>query len=265
MSAVFPPAMLALHGVASLAYVLYLFWHDERVARAGFLLLATGLAAHLGTIGSRCLAGHHPLADTSGVLSLSGLLLGVAFVAGPSRFRVGTLGAIVAPFVLVLAIGSGLTLPHGPRHVPRTPWLGELHLVLVALGVAAFALAAAVALIYLLEESALKGRRFQALARKGPAITTLDTLAHRLLRVGFVVYTLALVTGLAWLSHRPGGAGFRIDYVVAGAIWLTFAALIVARLTVGLRGRTAAVLTLVGFIAVAVVLVLYAGRRVFGA
>jgi ABC-type uncharacterized transport system permease subunit len=266
MSAVFPPAMLALYGVASLAHVLHLFWHEPRVARAGLLLLAAGILAHVGTIGTRCLVGSHPLADTSGVLSLSALVVGLAFVAGPRRYREGALGAVVAPLVLMLAIGSGLTLQRVPQRLAAGSMrlMGELHLVLVALGVACFALAAAVAAIYLLEESALKGRRLPSVLRKGPAITTLDALAHRLLRVGFVLFTLALITGLVWLAQRPGPVVLRVDYIVSALIWLTFAGLIVARMTSGLRGRTAAALTLAGFAAVALVLVLYAGRRVFG-
>ena len=48
----------------------------------------------------------------------------------------------------------------------------------------------------------------------------------------------------------------------AGIVWLIFAVLIGGRLTVGLRGRSAALLTLAGFGFTAVVLLIYVGRRV---
>ena len=260
MQAVFPAVMLALYGVASVIYVTHLFWHADRVRQLGRLALALGLVANVGTIGARCIAGSHPLLDTSGMLSLTGLLLGTTFIACSFRWRAGVLGAAVAPLVLTLAVASALTLQ--ARHpLLGDPWpvLRHLHLTLAAVGAAAFGMAAAVSLVYLWQEAALKAGRPGRL-RRGPAIVTLDRLGRRLVLGGFSALTLAMITGAVWAARLPGN-GLRPDWVISGVTWLIFAVLIVARMTVGLRGRRAAMLTLVGVATIGLVLTLYVGRR----
>jgi len=78
--------------------------------------------------------------------------------------------------------------------------------------------------------------------------------------VGFPIYTMAVLTGILWMYRLPS-EGFRIEYLLAGVIWAIFCALIVMRVTVGVSGRRAAVLTLVGFAVTALVLFVYVGRR----
>jgi ABC-type uncharacterized transport system permease subunit len=70
--------------------------------------------------------------------------------------------------------------------------------------------------------------------------------------------------GAIWVTRR--GSGFdRIEYPIAMITWLAFAALIVTRQAIGWRGRKAALLTIVGFVAAALVLVIYFARRATGA
>ena len=56
----------------------------------------------------------------------------------------------------------------------------------------------------------------------------------------------------------------RPEHALAGITWTIFAALILARVTVGWRGRRAALLTVAGFMVVVAVLVIYMGRRMLG-
>jgi ABC-type uncharacterized transport system permease subunit len=254
----------ALYGAASALYFTYLFGRSESILRVARLTLAAALAAHLAMIGLLCLQQLNPLRDLRGALSLSGLLLGLGFLLTTLRTRLGAIGALVTPLSLALLISARFT-PQGEQALAGGAGpLGKLHIALSALGVAAFGLAAGVAVIYLLQETALKRKRISALYRRSPPLNTLDEIGRRLILVGFPIFTLAVVTGVIWGSRLPGHHGLRPEYLISGATWVVFAALIVARLTVGWRGRRAAWITVFGFCATMLVLAGYMVRRLMG-
>lgn len=255
-----------LYAAASLLFLVYLFGRGEERLRQARWLLCAALVAHLAMIGALCTRGLNPLRDLRGALSLSAWLLGVGYLGATMRGRLAALGAFIAPLSLALLASARLT----PQSTPAAGTasglghLGELHLALVALGVAAFGLAAAVAGVYLLQETALKRKRLGTLFRRSPPLAALDQAGRTLVLVGFPVYTLAVGTGVIWLARLPGHSGLRPEHALAGITWMLFALVIVARWTVGWRGRSAAWATVAGFLATVLVLLLYFGRRVFG-
>ncbi len=77
------------------------------------------------------------------------------------------------------------------------------------------------------------------------------------------VFTVALILGVVWGTQR--GAGWdRPEYPLAFVTWVAFAALLLMRTAYGWRGRRSAWLTLVGFGAALLVLLVYLLRRVGG-
>ena len=97
---------------------------------------------------------------------------------------------------------------------------------------------------------------------KGAPLEALDQNVHRLVWLGFPVFTVALVLGLIWGTRR--GEGFdRPEYPLALVTWLAFAGLLVTRTAYGWRGRRSARVTLVGFGAALLVLLVYLARRVW--
>nr|MBA3499261.1 cytochrome c biogenesis protein CcsA [Deltaproteobacteria bacterium] len=141
--------------------------------------------------------------------------------------------------------------------------LGRIHISLATIGVGVFALASALSAIYLVEERALKKKKFDAISFKdgGAPLESLDRLANRLIWVGFPIFTAALVLGAIWVS-KLGESLDRPEYPLAGVTWLAFAGLLLARQVYGWRGRRAARLTLLGFAAAVLVLMIYLLRRI---
>lgn len=254
-----------LYGLASVLYLAHLFGKGEGVARLARWTLTASVLVHLGLIGWYCSQKLNPVADLRGALSLIAWLLGTGFLVTSARSsRMGALGAFVAPLALVLLVVSGLTPANEPAvdQIGIMRVLGELHIGLSALGVSAFGLASAVALIYCIQENALKNKRLGPLFRRMPPLNTLDDAGRRLILVGYPLYTLALVTGVIWAINLPQVGVARPEFFIAGATWLVFGALIVLRVTLGWRGRRAALLTVAGFAAMVLVLMMYLVRRV---
>jgi len=249
--------------VAASAFAAHLLGRHPSMLRLGRLALGAALLGHLGFIGLQCLHGMNPLRDVRGALDLSSWLLAVGALLISVRSRFAVVGLVAAPISLGLLVVSRLT-PAGALVSPGSATLlGKAHIALVAAGVAIFGIAAAVAAIYLLQEAALRSKRVGALYRRTPSLTSLDDAGRRLILVGFPIFTFAVVSGLVWVTRRPG-IGLRPEHAVAGLTWAIFAALILARVTMGWRGRRAAMLTVLGFLAVVGVLLIYMGRRVLG-
>jgi ABC-type uncharacterized transport system permease subunit len=252
-----------LYAGAGALFLAHLLGRSGRLLAVARWALVAALAVHLALIGSLCLRGANPLRDVAGAMSLSAWLLAVGYLLTTVRSRLKVIGALVAPAACALLVGARM-LPLGePLPVPTLSLLGKVHIALAALGVAAFGIAAAVAIIYLLQEAALKSRRVSALSRRTPSLTALDDAGRRAILVGFPVFTLAVITGLVWATRLPG-EGFRLEHLISAVTWTIFASLIAARISVGLRGRRAAWLTIVGFAATLAVLLIYLGRRVLG-
>ena len=126
--------------------------------------------------------------------------------------------------------------------------LGRVHISLATVGVGVFALASALSAIYLVEERALKKQEVRRRSRSRTAARRSRRSTgcrHRLIWVGFPIFTVALVLGAIWVS-RLGESLDRLEYPLAAVTWIAFATLLVARQIYGWRGRRAARLTLAG-------------------
>ncbi len=255
----------ALYGLSLLLYLVFLFGRDEGAVRLARASLLAALLVHLGMIGYLCTHHLNPIRNLRGALSLTGWLLGAGFLAFTHWRRMSVLGAFITPLTLCMLLASRITPGATPagETAGASRTLGNLHIFLSTTGVAIFGLAAAVSLIYLLQERALKRKRMGRLFRIAPPITDLDAAGRRLIMIGFPLYTLAMVTGVLW-TFQLHGIGGRPEHIISLVTWLIFAALIGLRVTVGLRGRRAALLTILGFAAMVAVLMLYMARRLLG-
>jgi ABC-type uncharacterized transport system permease subunit len=226
-------------------------------------VLGLAFLAHAGDISWRAVHDDmHPGSSVREALGfLSWVMVGIYLFAA-RRQRLGLLGPFVAPAALALLAAARLS-PGGEEAVGVTV-LGRVHIALATLGVAIFAVATGIAVVYLLEDRSLKRKKFEGvLFKSGVALESLDRLAHRMVLIGFPIFTAALMLGAIWVSQLQTGWD-RLEYPLALITWMSFAALIVSRTAWGWRGRKAALLTMVGFAAAALVLLIYFLRRVAG-
>ena len=105
--------------------------------------------------------------------------------------------------------------------------------------------------MYLLQERELKKKRFGLFYTRLPSLEALDNLNNHCLAVGFPLLTLGIITGSIW-AKQAWGTYWQWDPKETWSLitWFIYAALVHARLTVGWRGRKAAWLSIVGFLAV---------------
>jgi ABC-type uncharacterized transport system permease subunit len=224
--------------------------------------LTAAFFSQAADIGWLCMHGAHPVANAREALSFFGWLVCGAYLVASLRFSVPVVGTLVVPITMVFDMAARLS---PARQVTRAvTWLGSVHITLAMAGVALFGVAAGGAVIYLLEERNLKQHRAGLLWKRGAALETLDALNRRCILIGFPLFTLAVITGAMW-GVRLHDQLFTPQYSIATAAWLTYAVLLVARVTAGWRGRRAALMTLGGFATSLTVLLIYFLRSMTGA
>lgn len=228
------------------------------------LALAFGLQL-LSVVGRLVQASTQPWGGIQQTLSLLSLLLVAGYLVASSRREMQALGAFVAPLALLFFLGSSIS----PGVTPVTPQvrslLLRLHIGLNLVGLCTLALAFAVSLAYVVQESLLRRKQLGAAFRHLPALDRLDRLGLRLVMVGLPLLTLGIVTGTLW-ARRVGSHGLSLSPAQALAIlsWMIFAGVLLLRLAAGWRGRRAAIGTIVGFACAVVVLAGYVMRSAGG-
>jgi ABC-type uncharacterized transport system permease subunit len=252
-------AAVALYAAATAALFVVLAG-KTRLRGAAVALVALAFVAHGVDIGWRGTQHVHPAQSVREAIGFLAFILTGGYLLASARYRLTLGGVVVMPVALIMLVAARPT-PAGaaPEGLGA---LGRIHISLATIGVGVFALASALSAIYLVEERALKKKKFDAVAFKarGAPLEPLDRLAHRLIWVGFPIFTVAIVLGAIWVS-KLGESLDRPEYPLAAVTWLTYAGLLVARQVYGWRGRRAARLTLAGFAAALAVLVIYLVRR----
>ena len=245
-------------GAYALASLLYLGFLMGLRDKAGRLALGLAVALHFWDIGARCVHGQNPIASTPEAMSFIAFLMAAGYFLGSLRYGLASAGAFAAPAALALLVLARV-VPTEER-APTMGTLGYTHILLATVGVAIFFIAAVLAVLYLVEDRQLRRKKLGRLAGRATPLETLDRLAARCVQIGFPIFTVAIVTGSMWIARLGvlrGTMALRPEYLLAVVTWLAFAALIMARLGGGWRGRRAAWLTLGGFGGTVLVLVVY--------
>jgi cytochrome c-type biogenesis protein CcsB len=167
------------------------------------------------------------------------------------RFKMPAIGAFTGPAVVVALGAAYVLMPNEAHKLPstlRSAWL-PIHVTLAFFGEALFVLAASVSLVYLVHESRLKAKRsLGMIGGKLPSLEKLDRINYRLLGLGFVLLSLAMVTGAIWAANA-WGRFWSWEPIECWTLvtWLLYAGLLESRLAAGWRGRRAATLTIAVF------------------
>jgi cytochrome c-type biogenesis protein CcsB len=168
------------------------------------------------------------------------------------RYKIGIMASFIMPIVFSLMLVSSIF----PREIqPLTPelqsyWL-PIHTVFAFLGYAAFAVACGISIMYLIQEHYLKSKHRGGLFLRMPSLQVIDEINYRLIALGFPLLTLAIITGALW-AESAWGAYWRWDPKEVWSLltWFTYALVLHVKLTVGWRGKRAAILSIIGFSAV---------------
>ena len=243
------PVLIA-YGEATFAYAGELRGM-RRGAKLGIWGVRIGWIAQTALLVDQALtADGFPWGTWAGALNLLSWLVVSAYLVWGCKPRYRLLGLAVMPValgLLVLAWAGGGT---GVDDADQAGGVLALHVGLVLAAFAAFTVCAAMAGLYLWQETRLKRRDAIVLRVRIPSLEALDRLASRVALAGLSLLTAGIAVGLARLDRED------VDLTVAVTVlvWLLYAAVLILRHEGRLRGRRLASAYLLGFALVAVVL-----------
>jgi len=242
-------AAALLYLLATASFVFYVVVRNT-ASRAPTMILFAGFMLHTAALGAHFLQEGYPaVTQFHEALTFKSWLIVALYLVIQIKYRLTVLGAIVAPVVFLMTLAAfafGAATGELPPGL-KTYWV-PVHFTLAFLGNAVFALAFAVSLIYLLQERGLKHRKMIRLFMRIPSLEALDRLNYQLLVWGFPLMTLGILTG-SLLARIYWGEYWTWDprLISSGIAWLFYGALLHGRITAGLRGKKAALLTMFGF------------------
>ncbi|MBM4338968.1 MAG: c-type cytochrome biogenesis protein CcsB [Deltaproteobacteria bacterium] len=163
------------------------------------------------------------------------------------------IGAFVTPFAfLALALTSIIPTNIKPTITPLMPalqsnWL-TIHVTTCFFGYAAFAVSFGISILYLIRDR--KGVREEG-GKWLPSLSILDEINYKSIVIGFPMLSLGIITGAAWANYAWGSYWSWDPKETWSLItWFIYAAFLHARITKDWRGRKAAILSIIGFVAV---------------
>jgi len=190
------------YAVSAYLYLVGWFGRYRWGARWATYSLLAAVLLHGGAVASRWLTFGFPFLTLREILSLYAWLLALLYLGIERRFGYTILGVLVVPLGVVTILVASL-LP--PAHEPllpllQSPWL-TAHVGVFFSAYAAFTLAFAAALAYLLQERALRRKRP---AWDLPPLAVMDALSRWSATVGLVLMVAAIFTGSAWAERVWG-------------------------------------------------------------
>jgi len=217
---------------------------SNRILMAGFVFLTISLCyqyVNLGII---------PVLDLKSALSFfAWIILGVYLIL-QLRFRLMVLSSFITPFTAVMLIVSssipGIEIAIKP--MLKSTWL-PIHVTTIFIGDGMFAVTFMAAIMYLLQERHIKNKKRGSFYSRLPSLETLDSINSYSLMWGFPFLTFGMITGAIYAQYALGSYWQWDPKEVWSLItWIAYAVLLHQRLTVGWRGRRAAVMSIVCFL-----------------
>lgn len=243
-------ATILIYLLSTLGYFAFLFLQKDYLHKAGLYLLFTGFGLHTLGIGYNFfLSGHFPVSDLHGTLSIAAWALAGVFLVLQFKFNLKVLGlfaAFLAGLVMIIAVQfPGQKQPD--QNIYNSFWL-IIHVIAVFIGNASFTLACGSGLLYLMQEKAIKSKQQGFFFKRLPSLERIDGTGYACIIVGFSMLTLGLITGFVYAKSVWGHFwSWDPKEIWSGITWLLYAALLHGRISLGWRGRKAAIMSFVGF------------------
>lgn len=192
--------------------------------------------------------GHIPVSNLYEVFILFCMITALFYLYYEQHYATRQLG----PFVmLIISAAVGFLLwymisRNAAEIQPLVPalqsWWMKIHVPANFIGYGTFALAAMVAVAYLLKVRGIFADRL-------PTLEVLDDVMYKSIAVGFAFFTIATILGALWAAEAWGGYwSWDPKETWALIVWLNYAAWLHMRLMKGLRGQVAAWWALVGLL-----------------
>jgi cytochrome c-type biogenesis protein CcsB len=246
-------AVLAVTFLACAAYTVFFISRKKEVRTiAWWILILSGVLQTAYLITRSLQTGYAPVTSQHEAIAFFAWASTWAYLSFRWRYTVKNFGAFVSLLICIL-LAIAAAFPRQPAQlVPalQSLWL-PVHAGVSLVAYGFLSLAFCGGLMYLLQEKELKSKRFGYFFSRLPSLDALDQLNSHCLTTGFLFLTIGIITGVFW-AHQAWGTYWQWDPKETWSLitWFIYLIQVHQRITGGWRGRRAAVMAVVGFVAV---------------
>jgi len=241
--------------LSTISYFLYIATKNEVFGKVGTWVAFSGFAVNTAAMVIRYYESHRL---GIGYMPLSNMYESMVFFAWAivglyllfeRSYRTRSIGAFIMPLGFLTMGISVLAL--SPEIRPLMPALQSdwlfYHVVTSFLGYAAFAISFGVSLVYLY----VIKKKNQPQDSLLPNNKTLEDINYKAIVVGFLLFTLGVLTGAVWANYA-WGTYWSWDPKETWSLitWIVYAILLHSRYTGRWMGRRMAYISIAGFVAV---------------
>lgn len=243
-------------------------WYATFATGAGFL-------AHTASIGLHWAAtGETPITGPFNSLSLAAWTLVLIYFVVEHIVKLKLYGAVLVPLGFVaMATGQVLlgaeSFELGEAQLSQLDsWRVAMHVALIMIANAGFAVGAAASGVYLIQGTQLKKHKTSALMKRLPSLTQTQMLARRAIMLAYPLYTAGMLLGIVRAIEFDLNWWFDPRVMMSGVVWAIYGSYLLLHYRRGASGKLLARLALVGLVAVIILAVfartLPTGFHIFG-
>ena len=245
--------ILGVTFVATAAYLVYFVSQNQKIQKiARIIMTIAGVLQTLYIVLRFVLAGHTPITSQHEAVFFFAWATTWAYLSFKWRYSVKNFGAFVSVLIFSLLVISACSETRIDTLAPalQSVWL-PIHGGVSLIAYSFLSLAFCGGLMYLLLERELKNKKFGFFFSRFPSLDSLDQLNNHCLSAGFLFLTIGIVTGSVW-ARQAWGTYWQWDPKETWSLitWFIYLVQLHQRFTVGWRGKKAAVMAVIGFVAV---------------
>jgi cytochrome c-type biogenesis protein CcsB len=245
---------------ASFLYIAVLVFRSNKLGVIATAFTAIALLIQTAGLGIRWVEsyqigiGHAPLTNMYESVVFFAWTIIILYLGIEWKFKTRTIGAFAVPLAfLAMAYASFAPLNRGINPlVPalQSNWL-LAHVITCFVGYAAFAIAAALGIMYLGKSYFSSSSPENSAKELLPSLRILDDMIHKSMIFGFIWLSAGIITGAIW-ANSAWGTYWSWDPKETWSLitWFVYAITLHARYTRGIGGKTIAWLSIIGLFAV---------------
>jgi cytochrome c-type biogenesis protein CcsB len=238
---------------ATFLHFAYMAFNRERLSKAATLFMGLGFAFQTAAITVRtAVSGHLPLTNMFEYISTLAWFAAMVYLISAFTLKSRLIESATGPVIFILYICASLLPKEASQQlIPalQSYWL-QIHVSMAAAGEAVFLVAFVSSLLYLIKSRSSPPEPGSFRDRL-PSAETLDEVTYKAIMIGYPLFTLgALFAGAIW-AYKAWGNFWSWDpkETCSLIVWIIYSIYLHARFTRGWRGKRAAIISIIGFIA----------------
>lgn len=245
---------------SAVMYWAWLMLKKDIIGHLATFLAGIGLVGNILALAFRwMITDRPPLSNGYEFILTFSLGIVAVYLFAEFRYKLKALGSFVMPIPFVLLVFIIMKMGPSERVAAAIPpalksqWL-TFHVFTAMLAYGAFAISFGLGIMYLLKSgsSEADGKNAkESWVAKFPEENVLDELSYKVISFAFPMLTLCIVTGAIWANYA-WGTYWSWDPKETWSLitWIIYAAYLHARLMYGWKGKRAAWMAILGFVAV---------------